>query len=1086
MRATKRLAKLYTMPPEHGEITAFDSYASHLYVGTDKGTILHLSIEGLPEYPSPAAAAAATPSPSLSQSPPPPPLPLSVNDDGVTHEGCDGGDDTTAAAPAAAAPVITNLLCRVAVSDQRSRVQELRHSRTQALLFVLCDHHLTVWSTAAVLTFLCEIGSGISCFFVSPRAPPSPPPPPQGRGGGDSLDDGSARSDMAPRQLSTSAFSDTYPSQPPALALAGAASIASGLQQPPLPYDSGLGAAMAAATHLIVAAQHKGRGLLLYEFNALMKTGTAADDSDSHGNNTSGGGGGAAPLLPLRAVLLQELLLPEPALSLAMVSADTVCVGMRLEYSLLSIASGASRCVLRPTAERRQQRDSESGHGGRKAPPLIALGDHGEIHLGLHRAVYSVYIDDMSPGKGVSATTTAAAAVSSVGVGGGSEASLPLQSTAAATAAAAAVSTVSGVVSPSLHSPQRHRFAGFAGRSLRLLADPTLVVCRYPFLFAFTADYCSVFSAFTIDNTSPAAEEGGVEPVEVLPLPGCRFSSQLAKGETIFAASATSVWMARLLPLRTQLADLVASLQVDAAFELLSAARRSSSSTSSGSAGIPTTTTATITKSITASNRGFAETALELHAMSAFAYLHYCCAGPALRHFAAARLDPRELTVLLPECLPPPEHSAELKALLLHNEDGDDGSGYWDGWPGPCPYNTCAAPGEQLVLAWRETFESFPLTAVADGLSPELRLVPFPNFPSSLLSSSSTPVTFERFAQGCWEGLKDAMVEYFTTELHRGRGGSAGAAGAAIVPSHGRAMSLALLVFALERRDTRAAHAIVAMTGGGGGGGGGLALADCYDLLSHLGEYRLLALLLFRHGRAAESRRLIDERLSLRRLLESVSGSWGEGRAPLPYLPSSMEAAVLVKLGPSHRPHDHDHLPQQQQQQSESLADAVPGDLSEVFPLLDRLDLLGLRAALRANPALARCRDSDGCTPLHHLFHVLLWPQAQSGAGSSNTNNTTSSGDGFGSSSSTSTTSPARLQIVMAGATMLVDYGCPTGARSYAGGVSCLDIVAAAATGGGGGGGPALIDTVTACLLSAVEVTAAASAAMQRRALPNV
>lgn len=111
-----------------------------------------------------------------------------------------------------------------------------------------------------------------------------------------------------------------------------------------------------AQKHVICASERFGKAIHVYSYDAATRS-----EPPRH---------------------IQELLLPESVQALVEHN-GILCVGLRREYSLLSIADGDAKSLL-----------ALNGHD-----PLLALGD-GEVYLRLHNAVFVVSIRAMPTGKG--------------------------------------------------------------------------------------------------------------------------------------------------------------------------------------------------------------------------------------------------------------------------------------------------------------------------------------------------------------------------------------------------------------------------------------------------------------------------------------------------------------------------------------------------------------------------------------------------------------------------------------------------------------------------------------------------------------
>lgn len=563
------------------------------------------------------------------------------------------------------------------------------------------------------------------------------------------------------------------------------------------------------------------------------------------------------------------------------------------------------------------------------------------------------------------------------------------------------------------------------GRTIQLKDEALSFVVRHPFLFIFTENYCDVCSLY---------DEGVFER---LPLPGCLFTSQLGRGDFLYAASSTKIWMVALHSLRHQLADLVESFKVEEAFHLLGSQRARTS-------------------------LDWQEIELELHIMAGFALLHHCRPKEAMLHFND-HVDPRDLLLLVPECIPPApeEYSPELHALLneqklrkhrgrsanqelsltelvtqnvkhscnesnkgekgmetetIRRERDDDDSGYWAQWEGRCPYNVYAG---ELHRAWVETYETFPLVPRMNGdeNQPALRQV-----------VEWGAVTVTGFLDRAWEQLKDELILYFRLRLSQAS------------DAYARAMEYALLVLALEAQDHRAAYRVVTC-------GSSLRVEDCYDLLSSLREYRLLACLLHARGCGWAAKDVLTSRVYVSALLPppAVGMQTTEELAPsFGLLPKEMRAKLarlLHSFSTSSHRNDTPSLTfgEEGALNQTSFLTLVPPSLSEAMYLVSKLSLPALQELLRENPQVSLTVDEEGCSLLHVLFSLLVLLEDSE-------------------KDVVSESGKALLNMVLSCAVLLLDYGASVAVLN-AQGLSCLDVVALVADG-------VFLDIVVATLLA--------------------
>lgn len=154
MPAVRRLLRLFDLDETDGKITALDSYGPNTHVGTSRGQLVRLSISSLPSTRSRTAASV-----------------LVAPEEATAIDATVPSGEAGVAAPASVSTdesaVFTTVTCRCAVSASGAAVQQLQHSRSQNLLFVLCGGCLQLLhaDTYAVLS---TIATEVSSFSVAP------------------------------------------------------------------------------------------------------------------------------------------------------------------------------------------------------------------------------------------------------------------------------------------------------------------------------------------------------------------------------------------------------------------------------------------------------------------------------------------------------------------------------------------------------------------------------------------------------------------------------------------------------------------------------------------------------------------------------------------------------------------------------------------------------------------------------------------------------------------------------------------------------------------------------------------------------
>lgn len=407
----------------------------------------------------------------------------------------------------------------------------------------------------------------------------------------------------------------------------------------------------------------------------------------------------------------------------------TVCVGMRREVSLLSLLGGSPWCVLRLDGSR---------------PPLVSVGSDHNTFLVRTQAPNTV----MEIGVPPAAATAGCAPVA-----------LADRACSSYTAAAAGVNPIT-VRTGALRAAQLAPAAGTSrGRDDDLVMGDVfqtdgpveLVLARFPHVFLFTSRHCDVVPLLDDGSSngsdpaatafSPPLSASSASWGQRVPVPGIRFGALRGHGESFCVASERTVWALKLSPLRVQLAELVANGNSAGAFQLLAFHRQRVEQAARSAAAA------------TEAAEALRQVEGDLCRMAGFAALHRGHVAEAIAYLRG-HIDPREVLLSLPDCIPPmaslaPPNApadaspAELRApvrldacVLDHvvTSASLDAYGkllrgygvaaearpptsasppYWDGWHAPCVYNSF---GGDVVQAWRTAYAALqvgPSTAAA-------------------------------------------------------------------------------------------------------------------------------------------------------------------------------------------------------------------------------------------------------------------------------------------------------------------------------------------------------------------------------------
>lgn len=211
------------------------------------------------------------------------------------------------------------------VPQEKKRISRLQHSRTHPILFVVCSKKL-IAIDSNTMTVLQVIAEGIGAFHVSSAKSHAPPQQQRSKSVGPA---GGGEEPQRPVDVSN-------------LSLASSGSTNSGNNK---------------IVHIVCAAEKHGRGVSVFQVEFVPSL------SD-----------GKSKIVMSK---LQELVLPETVDQIVEFN-GMLCVGLRREYSMLSLKDGDARSIL--------------ALGGKH--PLMGLGD-GEVFLRLHQNVFVVSMKSM-------------------------------------------------------------------------------------------------------------------------------------------------------------------------------------------------------------------------------------------------------------------------------------------------------------------------------------------------------------------------------------------------------------------------------------------------------------------------------------------------------------------------------------------------------------------------------------------------------------------------------------------------------------------------------------------------------------------
>ncbi|CAC9482582.1 hypothetical protein conserved [Leishmania donovani] len=940
MPAVRRLLRLFELDETDGKITALDSYGTNTHVGTSCGQLVRLSISSLPSTRSRTAASVLV-------------APEEATAIGATLPSGEAGAAAPASVSTDESAVFTTVTRRCAVSASGAAVQQLQHSRSQNLLFVLCGGRLQLLhaDTYAVLS---TIATEVSSFSVAPPLPVVGSGASGGVGGDSSVvpmtgafpsahtrgrtsrltvgdDDSANQHSRTTSHLRTSSecsygsssartLQSTLATMPAASPLESTISNGGNLHQHhgnahhhsrdgrggAAPLFCSSSSSSGSRAHVVCVAEKQKKELAVYVVDRVSTSASGAVSSVWPSANEpieDGALGGSAALSnatarssppPPRVVLRQRYVLPEraqcvlmcspapamrrgtalpfaasagaltgdgvPLLAASVEAGLSVCVGMRREVSLLSLIGGSTWCVLRLDGTR---------------PPLLSVGsDHNTflVRTQAPNTVMEVGVPPAAAMAGCAQDDDAGWRTSAAAAAGANP--ILLRTGTARGAAIASATTSAAARGSALRSKDDDLVMGDVFQADTVVE---FVLARFPHIFLFTAHHCDVVSLLEY-----GAGVGATSRSQRVPLPGIRYGALRGQGTSVCVASDRTVWMLQLSPLRVQLAEMVTGGNSEAAFQLLAFHRRRAAAVARNAAA--------------AADADDALRAVEsdLHCMAGFAALHRGEVAEAIRYLRN-HVDPREVLLALPDCIPPTtatpaahdlvsgapvqqagvdvyvlDHVVTISAEDAYDEllrqsavsacaeaaaapdtSGTPPSSYWDSWRGPCVYNSF---GGNVAEAWRVAFtarsssstsmgtvEDF-VTSRFDLLKAEVRawfaeelLQPVSN--AGAIPSAAAPPTvatrtsIDRESMEC-SGASLPIATTITSLLPP----------PTLLVAHRRAMEYASLVLAWEARDYRMAHQVVASVSQA------LRVEDCADMLRHLREYRLLAVLQFRTG----------------------------------------------------------------------------------------------------------------------------------------------------------------------------------------------------------------------------------------------
>ncbi|KPA82662.1 hypothetical protein ABB37_02495 [Leptomonas pyrrhocoris] len=685
MPAVESLLQLYSLDEKDGTITAFDSYGSDVHLGTSTGKLIRLTISET------CQGGEATSTEFFKPTTPPSPTTPAISTLAPREQQRRSSE----------ASLRTIVSRRCTLSNSGAAVQQLQHSRSQRVLFALCEGRLLLLH-AETYALLSSIATNIVSFSVAqpvrgsstgaalhdggftpsvlasyPSHPSRPHPGwSTGTGGDDEVTSQQGRTVAHTRTSSEASHGSSLPWTPRSSAA------------------SPVGAPFAVArrkpskAHVVCVAEKNNKELAVYLVDrvstAVRGTATVLPLHGSTSPSLStidvasdGGGGGSSdtPRLstrsaaqPPRVVLRQRFVLPEPAQRVVMCTPSpvvarvltsgsnantprpgttaasatvveaglTVCVGMRREVSLLPLLGGVPRCVLRLDGSR---------------PPLLSIGSDPNTYLVRTQAPNTVMEVGVPP--------SAAAAGLRTGVAGDvhvEAAANPILLRMDYHRMAAGGKDVKGPLAASSKVQPGKEDELIVGDVFQSDGVVELVLGRFPFIFLFTAEHCDAVSLLsagssnsgdsTYSNTGSSSSSSS--SAQRIPLPGIRHGALYGHGSSLFVASDRTVWSLQLYPLRAQLAEMVQAGRSNEAFQLLAFHQQRALSLLPSGTGLGDGEQLHLPRH----PHPLALLEGDLHRMAGFVSLYKGDVAAAIDSFRG-HLDPRELLLSVPDCIPP-------------------------------------------------------------------------------------------------------------------------------------------------------------------------------------------------------------------------------------------------------------------------------------------------------------------------------------------------------------------------------------------------------------------------------------------------
>lgn len=541
-----------------------------------------------------------------------------------------------------------------------------------------------------------------------------------------------------------------------------------------------------------------------------------------------------SPLLPGGVAHRTRLAVPSTVESLAAVGRGAVAICWRRGLKLLLLEKMQLVRLMLPMPLRHP-----------RTPPLVAVSRDGELSVCLGDTIFSCPLGDLFVSPAWEAEmkkhyyydeaqhTPMSIPASEWNSEMGSPSSL-----------------LEGTTSPdSTSSPREPEIKVQWSRTRCAHQEVVCIATHYPHLLQFSTASClvtllpppisSTESSFSIKTTASVIDltDSRSSFTEKVNIPNILFVVAPWAGlPRVYAASATSVWMLAIKPLKEQWATLVDQ--------------------GCPREGLQWCYRERCRKMICSQTfEGLSEMEEEFRRLAGFYLLYRGKIEESFFFLRETSIDVRDLLVLVAECVPEKALAAWFKVYgsniisdrrrkkstvksssIALDSAVTGAANYWEAWKGPPLRDYERFHPARLVEGWEEESRCLQRHAQSAGTH----------------KSEDDSSFQDSFTRTCWGELKKGL-EYWLRQKW-----------IYLSPSESRAAAYALLVLSLERRDWAAAYSLCLSPR--------LELRDVKDLLLSLQEYRLLSCVLWMSGMQDEALQLAQTRLYISSILSFHRG----------------------------------------------------------------------------------------------------------------------------------------------------------------------------------------------------------------------